>query len=191
MTYFARHLVDALTTPLVVALLLSIGAGVLWIRGRRRMAGALLACASVGVYLFSLVPLGDAMLGPLEHQYHSIGVRTALPSVRYVVVLGSSYAPRADVSAVAAQDCEGLVRIVEALRVIRRLPGARLVLSGGAAPGRVSPARGYAEVARDLGIDERSLIVLDTPLNTEAEARAIVAAIGMQPFLLVTSAWHM
>jgi uncharacterized SAM-binding protein YcdF (DUF218 family) len=115
----------------------------------------------------------------------------AVPDVRYVVVLGSSYSPRAEVSPVAAQDCEGLIRIVEAVRVVKRMPGARLVLSGGAPEGRESATRGYAAVARDLGIDETSLIVLDKPLNTAAEARSVAATIGSQPFLLITSAWHM
>jgi uncharacterized SAM-binding protein YcdF (DUF218 family) len=190
-TDIARHVIDALATPLVAAALLSIAAGLLWFRGRRRLGGVLWLCAGLMVYLLSLVPVGDALLRPLEHQYRSVGAGTALPAVSYVVVLGSGYSPRADVSAATALDCDGLVRIVEGVRVIRRLPGARLILSGGAPAGREPPARGYAQLARDLGVDPDSLIVLDAPLNTEAEARSISATLGSQPFLLVTSAWHM
>jgi uncharacterized SAM-binding protein YcdF (DUF218 family) len=189
--YFARHFVDALATPLVLALLMALAAALLWLRGRRRLGVRLLACAGLVTYVFSLPPVGDLLLRPLERQYPSIGALAQLPPVRYVVVLGSSYSPRPDVSAVTALDCAGLARIVEAARVLRRLPGAQLIVSGGAAQGRQPVAHGYAELARDLGIDETSLIVLDTPLNTDAEARSIATAIGPQPFLLVTSASHM
>jgi uncharacterized SAM-binding protein YcdF (DUF218 family) len=187
-----RHVVETLTTPLVVALLLVVAAGLLRLRGRRRPAGILLACAGLVVYVFSLVPVGDAMLRPLENEYRSIEVPSAaLPPVRYVVVLGSGYFARAGVSPAAALDCEGLVRIVEAVQVVKRLPGARLIVSGGAPEGREAVAHGYAALARELGVDGTSLMVLDKSLNTAAEARAIAAAIGSQPFLLITSAWHM
>lgn len=189
--YLMRHAVDALAAPLALALSLSLAAGLLWICCWRRLATALWACAGVTVYALSLVPVGNALLRPLENQYRWTEPGAALRSVHYVVVLGSGYLPRQGVSPVAALDRDGLVRIVEAVRVARRLQGARLILSGGAPDGWVPPARGYAEVASDLGIDPTSLMVLDKPLNTEAEARAIAAAIGSQPFLLVTSAWHM
>jgi uncharacterized SAM-binding protein YcdF (DUF218 family) len=190
-SYFARQILETLATPLVAAVLLALAAGILWMRGRRAPAGALLAVAGVLVYVLSLAAVGDALLRPLERRYHSIEGAASLPAVRYVVVLGSSYSPRSDVSPVAALDCEGLARIVEGVRVLRRLPGARLIVSGGAPSGREPSAHGYAQLAEDLGIDEASLIVLDHSLNTDAEARAIAAAIGSEPFLLVTSAWHM
>ncbi len=187
----APRLVDALTAPLVVALLLSIVAAALWLRGRRRLAGALWACAGVVAYVASLVPVGDALLRPLENQFRP-GVRpVSLPGVHYIVVLGSGYSPGPGISPVAALDCEGLRRLVEAVRVMRGLTGVRLVLSGGASAGREPPALGYARLAADLGVDATSLIVLAEPLNTDGEAHAIAAAIGSQPFLLVTSAWHM
>jgi uncharacterized SAM-binding protein YcdF (DUF218 family) len=191
MSYLARLAVDALATPVVAALLLILAAAILWVRGRRTSAGALALSAGLLVYLLSLAPVGDALLRPLERQYSSPEAGAGLPSVPYVVVLGSRYTPSAGLSPVAALDGDGLARIVEGVRVLRRLPGAHLVLSGGAPPGREPSAHGYARLARDLGVDADSLIVLDTPLDTAEEARAIAATLGSQPFLLVTSAWHM
>ena len=190
MTELLPHAVDALAKPMVAALLLSVAAAVLWFHRRRRLAGALWLCSGLVVYAFSLVPVGDAMLRPLEDRYAWNGAQ-ALPAVRYVVVLGSGYAPRAGVSPAGALDPAGLVRIVEGVRAMRQLPGARLIVSGGAPAGREPAARGYAQLARVLGVDETSIIVLDTSLNTAAEARSIAGAIGAEPFLLVTSAWHM
>jgi uncharacterized SAM-binding protein YcdF (DUF218 family) len=191
MSHLARQAVDTLASPMVVALLLILAAAILWLRGRRTTAGALALGAGLLVYVLSLAVVGDALLRPLERQYSSPEAGAGLPSVPYVVVLGSRYTPGAGLSAVAALDGDGLARIVEGVRIVRRLPGARLVLSGGAPPGREASAHGYARLARELGVDARSLIVLDTPLDTAEEARAIAAALGSQPFLLVTSAWHM
>jgi uncharacterized SAM-binding protein YcdF (DUF218 family) len=180
-----------LASPLVAAFLLAAAAAVPWLRGRRSLAGALWLGAALTVYLLSLRPVGDALLRPLEQQYFFNGSLTALPPLRYVVVLGSGYAPRPGVSPAAALDREGLVRVIEAVRAVRRLPGAHLILSGGAPAGREPPAHGYARLVVDLGVEESSLIVLDKPLNTAAEARSIAATVGTEPFLLVTSAWHM
>jgi uncharacterized SAM-binding protein YcdF (DUF218 family) len=66
-----------------------------------------------------------------------------------------------------------------------------LVVSGGAPPGRAAPADGYAQLARDLGIPQDSIVVLDKALDTAQEARAIAQRLGHSPFLLVTSASHM
>jgi uncharacterized SAM-binding protein YcdF (DUF218 family) len=46
-------------------------------------------------------------------------------------------------------------------------------------------------LARDLGINPGSIVVLDTALDTRQEAQAIAALIGSAPFVLVTSAYHM
>ena len=105
MTELLSHAVDALAKPMVAALLLSVAAAMLWFHGRRRLAGALWLCAGLVVYVFSLVPVGDAMLRPLEHRYAWNGAQ-ALPAVRYVVVLGSGYAPRAGVSPYCPNCCE-------------------------------------------------------------------------------------
>ena len=49
---------------------------------------------------------------------------------------------------------------------------------GGAPPGYSPSAQGYAELARDLGINPGSIVVLDTALDTRQEAQAIAALIG-------------
>jgi uncharacterized SAM-binding protein YcdF (DUF218 family) len=111
--------------------------------------------------------------------------------VRFVVVLGSGYAPHDGVPVTAALSEEGLVRICEGIRLVRRLENAHLVLSGGAPPGKMPPALGYSLLARELGVDDSSLIVLDRALDTQAEAQSVFSLLGAMPFLMVTSAYHM
>jgi uncharacterized SAM-binding protein YcdF (DUF218 family) len=188
--YVLRQAIDMLATPMVVAAMVAAVGGILWARGRQRAAGRLFIGAAAVVYIASLLPVGDMLLGHLERQYPPLS-ESDLPKVGYVVVLGASYWPRPAATVAAALGEEGLARIVEGVRIARRNGTARLVVSGGAPGGRAPPALGYAQMARELGIDNGSIVVLGESLNTGAEARSIAALTNGEPFLLVTSAYHM
>jgi uncharacterized SAM-binding protein YcdF (DUF218 family) len=107
------------------------------------------------------------------------------------VVLGSGYHPRNALPVTAALDSVGIVRLTEGLRLLRQLPGAQLILSGGPVRGEPPIARGYALAADALGVPAASMILIDEPPDTGAEIRAIHARVGDAPVLLVTSAAHM
>jgi uncharacterized SAM-binding protein YcdF (DUF218 family) len=188
---YLKECVAVLTAPLTLALLLTVAAGVVvaW-RGRKRAAAGLLAAALIVVYAASAGTVGDWLLNPLEVRYPPLRDQASLQA-RWIVVLGSSYMPHDGVPVTAALDQDGLVRIVEGVRLMRLNPAAKLLVSGGAVDGAPRPAQGYAELARDLGIDQGSLVVLDQALDTNEEARNVVKLLGTEPFVLVTSAYHM
>jgi len=187
-----KQIVDVFIAPLTAALLLALAAGVMLLRKRARAATYLVSCGALLVYLGSIPIVGNALLIPLENQYPAVPDDGPVPPAAFVVVLGSSYWPRSGVPVTAALDREALVRIVEGIRLFRKLPGATLIVSGGGIPGSSAPtALGYAELAAELGVDRAALIVLDTPLDTTAEARAVAERTGQAPFLLVTGAYHM
>jgi uncharacterized SAM-binding protein YcdF (DUF218 family) len=186
-----KNLIGTVAMPLAAASLAALTAVLCRIAGRRRLAlGLIIAAGTIG-YLGSVSIVGDALLEPLERQYPPLP-ETAVPAgVQYVLVLGSGYVPRDGVPVTAALDEDGLVRIVEGVSIVRRLRDARLIVSGGAAPGSMPSALGYAKLAVQLGIDPKSLIVLDTPRDTQQEARAAAGVVGAAPFIMVTSAYHM
>jgi uncharacterized SAM-binding protein YcdF (DUF218 family) len=158
---------------------------------RRRRVGAWFMVGGAAVaYLASTSLVGNALLAPLEDEYPPAEA-VAPTEVREVVVLGSGYDPRDHVPAAAALGADGLVRIVEGIRLLRSRPGARLVVSGGASPGFAPAAEGYARLAVELGIQRSEMLVLGSARDTEEEARDVVAALGHAPFILVTSAYHM
>jgi uncharacterized SAM-binding protein YcdF (DUF218 family) len=186
-----KEWVEVLTGPLALATLLAAGGALCQWRMRPRMGRWLVVSAAMIVYFGASPILGDALIGPLERAYPPLREEARNPAVGYVVVLGSGYTPRDSIPVTAALDETGLVRIVEGIRLMRRLGIGKLVLSGGAAPGRGRPALGYAELARGLGVPESALVILDEPQNTAAEARAVRAMLGDASFIVVTSAVHM
>jgi uncharacterized SAM-binding protein YcdF (DUF218 family) len=189
--YWIKQFVGALATPMMLAFLMVIvGVAARWL-GRRRLAVWLWAGAAVMIYLGSIAPVANALLAPLERKYPPLRDDVALPAVHYIVVLGSSYAPRDGIPVTAALNGDGLVRITEGVRLFRKLPAARLVVSGGAPAGKPTSARGYARLARDFGVPDASIVVLDQALDTSSEARSIATLLGREPFILVTSAYHM
>lgn len=185
-----KELIGALATPLVLAAVLGLAACVGRVLGRRQLGAVLLGCAAAVGYGSAVEPVAYALSAPLEHRYSSLA-DDALPSVGYVVVLGSSYSPDRAIPVTAALDGAGLARVVEAVRLVKLLGAANLVVSGGARSGGTPSAAGYALLARDLGVAPGSIVIRETALDTGAEARDIVELLGTEPFLLVTSALHM
>jgi uncharacterized SAM-binding protein YcdF (DUF218 family) len=186
-----KHLIGSLATPFTITLLLAAVAALFVLRGRRRSAAWLACSALLVLYFGSLLGVGEALLAPLEGAYLPLRADAPLENIDTIVVLGSSFTPRDSIPVTGALDADGLARIVEGVRLARRLPRVRLIVSGGAPPGHTPGALGYAELARDLGVDDASLVVLQWPLDTGAEARAVAALLKGAPFVLVTSAYHM
>ena len=191
LVFLLKQFISLVATPLMIALVISVAAGVCRVFGRRKLASWLLVSALALIYLAAISPVSNALLARLELRYAPLPEDVPLPAVEYVVVLGSGYTPHDGVPITAALDEDGLARITEGVRLVRRLNNGRLVVSGGAPPGKKPPALGYALLARDLGVGESSLIVLDRALDTGAEAESLFSLLGTTPFLLVTSAYHM
>jgi uncharacterized SAM-binding protein YcdF (DUF218 family) len=186
-----REAAGVMTAPLVMIMVLALAAVACRLGGRPRASRLLLIGAAILAYLSCVPFVGHALLRPLESKFPPLE-SDQTPAVGYVVVLGSSYRPHDGIPASAALDEDGLARAVEAVCLVRRLPGARLVVSGGASPPGYPPvAQGYAQLARELGIAAQSIVVSERPLDTRAEAREVARLLGRTPFLLVTSAYHM
>jgi uncharacterized SAM-binding protein YcdF (DUF218 family) len=172
-------------TLVILGLLLRLG-------GRRRSGAWLIAVGAAVALAAATRPIADATLRPLEARYHAVAdAATLRPAPRYIVVMGSGYHPRPGLPITAEVDAIGMVRLAEGIRLLRQLPDAQLVVSGGSVGGEPPIAEGYARAAAALGVPAQSLIVIDTPRDTDEEVSAIHARLGDAPILLVTSAAHM
>jgi uncharacterized SAM-binding protein YcdF (DUF218 family) len=183
---------DAWLLPLPISLI-AVCAGLLFrLAGRPRVARALIGAGVTFAVAVTLGPIANALLRPLETRYPAVLDASALPSApHYVAVLGSGYSPRDGLPVTAALDAIAVVRLAEGVRLFRQLPGAQLIVSGGPQRGEPPVAGGYALAAAALGVPRAAMILIDQPLDTGAEIRAIHARIGDAAVLVVSSAAHM
>jgi uncharacterized SAM-binding protein YcdF (DUF218 family) len=183
-------LAGILCNPLLMGFVI-VGVGLLLLQRMSRRTGVwLIAGGLLFAYLASTSLIGNALLGPLERNFPSFEPTQAM-EVHDIVVLGSGYEPQDHIPVTGALDADGLARVVEGVRLARARPSARLLLSGGSAPGHSPIALGYAEMAVELGIPRSVIVIMDRALDTAQEARDVAALLGRSPFILVTSAYHM
>ena len=84
-----------------------------------------------------------------------------------------------------------LVRLVEGIRIHKKLSNSKLLLSGGSVFSSTSEADTMAKMAMVLGIEEKDLVLESKSKDTKDQARFIQNIIGNNRFILVTSASHM
>ncbi|WP_277619249.1 YdcF family protein [Legionella norrlandica] len=82
-------------------------------------------------------------------------------------------------------------RLTEGIRLLRALPDAKLLLSGGGSAGEQPEALLLAQLAKWFSIPEEKIVLEINSVNTADQARELVAIVNKQPFYLVTSAIHM
>ncbi|HEV2303618.1 MAG TPA: YdcF family protein [Stellaceae bacterium] len=177
-------------------LLLLLLAGVLrgW-RSRRRGGDFLVRLAALAFLLLAALPIGPALLLPLE-------VRFAPPrelprQVAGIVVLGGAVSPRLSKSYGGTVFSGSPARLLAGVELARRYPQAKLAILGG--EGSLVPI-GYAEAAASLpfllaeGIARRRIVLEEKSRSTHENARFGKRLLQPKPaenWIVVTSAFHM
>ncbi len=199
MFFWLKKFVAFWLMPLPLCLVLLIG-GLVLLRSqrRRRLGHGLIVTGVLLLLLLGNKTISTALFRPLESFYPAVPefvVGHPLPpnlaACRFVAVLGGGHGDTFGLSAVNQLSSSARGRLMEAVRLLRALPEARLIVSGGGEEGRPSHAAVLAQAAVSLGVDPTKIIRLDTPRDTEDEARELRRVVGEAPFALVTSAWHL
>jgi uncharacterized SAM-binding protein YcdF (DUF218 family) len=161
-----------------------------WRDGRRWLVGGLLALLVCG-----LTPMSDLLYLPLEARFQRADVSKS--DVAGIIVLGGAQDARADTTRELMPLQETGERMTEAVALARRLPGARLVFSGGS-DAFFHHAGAEADVAGRLfvamGIDPARLTLENRSRTTAENAQFSKALVQPKPgtrWILITSAWHM
>lgn len=145
------------------------------------------------LFLFSLYPVSFALLNHLQSQYLPF-IRPFEP-VNNVVVLGGGVSGNKNFPPNLTLNAASLSRLVEGVRVYRIIakdhPQARLILSGGRVFQSCSIAGKMQNTARMLGVPSHHIILENGSRDTHDEAVLMQTMLGKQPFVLVTSAFHM
>ena len=151
------------------------------------IAGFLLLIASS----FSFLP--SVLLNSLEHQYQPIKL---LPkNINKIIVLGGGVRSDTSMPPNTQLKAASLSRLIEGIRLYhlyqQQHQPVTLILSGGRVFGSPAEAGVMQNIAIILGVNSKDIKLEAGSRDTYEEALYLKKQVGNQPFLLVTSAYHM
>ncbi len=179
--------------PLCIMLLLA-GLIFLWFTSRQKTGKILVSAGTAAIILLGY-GVFDFLLRSLEYQYsqyvHEKTVHDLGKTPTFVVVLAGGYTSDPDIPLTSQISSASLTRLAEGIRIFRKIPGSKLILSGGGAFDPVPEAKAMASAALFLGVDKSRIITESDSNDTEDQAEVIKSLVGKKDFILVTSALHM
>lgn len=198
--FMIKKIVSPLFFPLPLLMIILVCGVLLLNFSRRRNAGKFLITLSALLLLamsYSFLP--NLLLKSLERQYRPLFKNSLKDSplylsaskAKWIVVLGGGVTTDPSLPPTSQLSEVSLARIVEGVRIYRELPQCRLVVSGGRLFDKHSEADVLSQVARSLGVPERSIVSDEKSPDTETQALLIGKIVKNDPFILVTSASHM
>lgn len=147
----------------------------LWFLYRENLKKAkiFISASFIFIITISYLPFANLLIAPLEDSYKEL---TQIPQdVKHILLLGGDKEHRG----------------WEALRLYEKIPDAKIITSGYAGHSRVTEATKTANILLGLGIPREDIIIHNEPKDTKEEALKIKEVLGDEPFILITSAYHM
>jgi uncharacterized SAM-binding protein YcdF (DUF218 family) len=198
--FILKKIISGFLYPLPLSLLLSfLGLYLLWFTTKQKAGKILVSVGLIILTLFSYSVISNKLLRPLERKYDSFEMKGSSSvsktedesSIKYVVVLGGGHTSDPELPLISQIGRSSLVRLIEGIRIYRKYPGSKLILSGGIVFDPVPEAEVLARVAMETGVPERDIILESKSKDTKDEAMFIKPIVGNEPFVLVTTASHM
>ncbi len=153
--------------------------GFLLLKKKKKWGRAFLFSSVFFYYIFSITPVSDFLLMPLEEKYRVLSVEDMIRAENTVLLLGGR---ESDV-----------LRGNEALRIWHLSEGEMKIIISGTDP--VVATSEDAQAVRSFfinrGVDEEDIIIEGKSRNTRENVVNVKEIIGEKPFFLVTSAFHM
>ncbi|KTD37514.1 membrane protein [Legionella moravica] len=185
-----RHLIELLINPFFLCLvLLGVCAYWLWFRSHLLFVRRTLLLVLLILIVISTGWLPRYMTYVLESRYPL--VTEADPKVGWVVVLSGGQTQASGFPPNDLLSSASMKRLIEGIRLLRTLPNAKLILSGGGSAGDQPEALLLAELAHWFSIPDQKVVLETHSINTADQARELVPLVNQEPFYLVTSAVHM
>jgi uncharacterized SAM-binding protein YcdF (DUF218 family) len=193
-----RELIIEVFSPYSVALIFVLaGLGCLWF-SRKQLLGKLLI--SFGAFLllfFGEGLLWQSVLPPLQGRYDALENGAQLTTnrpdgpIKWIVVLSGGYRDEQHLPFPDRLGHETLFRLTEGIALHGKFPESKLLLSGGPVTAEVPEAELMKGAAESLGLDSKDITLETESRDTESQARLIHPIVGNDPFILVTSGFHM
>jgi len=150
---------------------------ILVFRKRRQKTGKILIISAIILYyLFSITPVADFILHPLENQYQPIQKEQLKKADIAVLLLGGK---ESDV-----------LRASEVLRIFNF--NLQIVISGtNPLNPKINPGKKVEVFLTERGIPPENIILENRSKTTAESAKNLKKVLGEKPFFLITSAYHM
>jgi uncharacterized SAM-binding protein YcdF (DUF218 family) len=196
--FLLKKIVAPLFSPLSVVIgLMGIGLFLMWFTRKQKTGKILITLAAAILLFFSFHAISDRLLKPLEQRFPPLMIdsRAVTPadtsSVKWIVVLGGGHTYDQDLPVTSEISEESLVRLIESIRIYKRIPGSKIILSGGAVFDRYPEAGTMSRTAQILNVPSSDILQDNESRDTEEQALRIRSMVGKDRFILVTSAFHM
>jgi uncharacterized SAM-binding protein YcdF (DUF218 family) len=194
-----KKIISRFLFPIPLCLeILAIGLLLLCFTRKQKTGKTVVALAGALLFLFASHSVSGLLLAPLERKYPPLFIGPGAPvaigprEAKFIVVLAAGFRSDASRPVEIQLDEDSSARLIEGVRVSKLLHCCKLVLSGGPTPDRSSSiAQAMAQLAQELGVDRRDMILETQSGDTENEVRRVAPIVGEQPFILVTEASHM
>jgi len=173
LAFLLKKLISATLMPLSISLII-LFIGLLFLYDKNiKKAKIFITTGFISVILIAYQPFANLLLEPLETNYSKL---TVIPkNVNHVLLLGGDVESRG----------------WEALRLYHKIENAKLITSGYEGKYNIPEAIRTSHILQELGIPKEDIIIHSKPKDTKEEAIEIKKLLGKQPFILVTSAYHM
>jgi len=187
---FLKFITQLVTPPGLLALGLVLGA-VCMVVGLRRLGRLISALGVAQAVLFSLAPVSDALMIPLENEARRMAAQAPPCCYDSIVVLGGAVRPPRPPARPDPDLAEASDRVWYAARLFKLNVAPRIILSGGPEEGPWSEAAAMRVFLIDLGVPSDKIVLESRSINTIGNIREVKAIVGAAQVALVTSGYHM
>lgn len=185
-----RHIAELVLSPIFLCVLVLGICGIfLWGRVSSRMLRVAVLMVFFVLVVISTGWLPRYLTRTLESQYPVIV--EVDPAIKWVVILSGGQTQGEGMPPNALLSSASIKRLTEGVRLLRTLPDAKLVLSGGSTDGEQTEAVLLAQLTGWFSIPSERVVLEQESLNTADQARELRSIVHSDPFYLVTSATHM
>jgi len=189
MGFLLKKLIGFALMPMTSSVMLIItGLVMVLLKKWERTGKGLIALGVIYLMLMSWSPFGTWLLRPIEQTYSPIA-ETSTPE--FIVVLGNAVSSDEAIPLASQFSSSARARIHEGIRLAKRHPNAKLILTGYAGQNSRPIAEVYADYAHAQGINKNRIMTVSTAKDTKEEAIAAGKISAGKPLALVTSASHM
>lgn len=167
---------------------------------KHRSAKALVTLGLLLLIISGYECVSGRILRILETQYPPINLSRVMPhqdqgnvegSLKWIVVLAGGVAGDASLPPQLQISHHSRIRLIEGIRLHRKIPGSKIVLTGGIGFEGSPEATTMSRVAMELGVNRSDMVLEVESRDTKDHPFYVRDIVHDDPFILVTSAFHM